>query len=209
MLSIQILLGKDDEFYDLLESSVQEAQQSAQALHRLLHQPQNRPALEEFVNSRRKDKLITKEIGERLVKTFVTHLERDEIEVLASALYKIPKTIQKFAERYLLAQHLVADADFGRPAAMIEEACGLVMEMLRALRRQAHLEEVKTLNDQLQQIESEADQYISETTRDLYTRQKDPLRAMALKDLYELLERVIDRCRDAGNAMNYVVLKHS
>jgi uncharacterized protein Yka (UPF0111/DUF47 family) len=35
------------------------------------------------------------------------------------------------------------------------------------------------------------------------------LTALALKDLYELLEKVFDRCRDAGNVISHVVLKHS
>jgi uncharacterized protein len=43
----------------------------------------------------------------------------------------------------------------------------------------------------------------------LYTGQFDPLTAMALKDLYELLEKVFDRCRDAGNVISHVGLKHS
>jgi hypothetical protein len=39
------------------------------------------------------------------VNTFVTALDREDIEALNSALYKIPKTIEKFAERY----EIVAD----------------------------------------------------------------------------------------------------
>ncbi|PYM09779.1 MAG: pit accessory protein, partial [Verrucomicrobia bacterium] len=34
-------------------------------------------------------------------------------------------------------------------------------------------------------------------------------KVIALKDLYELLEKVIDRCRDAGNVINHIVLKNS
>jgi uncharacterized protein Yka (UPF0111/DUF47 family) len=48
-----------------------------------------------------------------------------------------------------------------------------------------------------------------EELRDLYSGKYDPLTAMALKDLYELLEKVFDRCRDAGNVISHVVLKHS
>jgi uncharacterized protein Yka (UPF0111/DUF47 family) len=37
----------------------------------------------------------------------------------------------------------------------------------------------------------------------------EPLKAVFLKDLFELLERVIDRCRDAGNVINQIVLKNT
>ena len=45
--------------------------------------------------------------------------------------------------------------------------------------------------------------------RDLYSGRHDSLEVIVLKDLYELLERIIDRCRDAGNVINHIVLKHS
>ncbi len=45
--------------------------------------------------------------------------------------------------------------------------------------------------------------------RDLYSGRHESLKVIVLKDLYELLERIIDRCRDAGNVINHIVLKHS
>ena len=61
----------------------------------------------------------------------------------------------------------------------------------------------------LQAIEAEADRLILELYRDTYARETDPMRYMILKDLFELLEKAIDRCRDAGNVVNQVVLKNS
>jgi uncharacterized protein Yka (UPF0111/DUF47 family) len=45
--------------------------------------------------------------------------------------------------------------------------------------------------------------------KDLFSGRHEPLKVIALKDLYELLEKVIDRCRDAGNVIAHVVLKNS
>ena len=52
-------------------------------------------SLDEFVHSRRKDKEITQELTEQLCKTFITPLEREDIQALAAALYKIPKDSRK------------------------------------------------------------------------------------------------------------------
>ena len=52
--------------------------------------------------SRRKDKQITQELTEQLCKTFITPLEREDIQALAAALYKIPKTVEKIGERILI-----------------------------------------------------------------------------------------------------------
>lgn len=48
---------------------------------------------------------------------------------------------------------------------------------------------------------------LNELLRDLYTKPHDPLKVIFLKETYELLERAVDRCRDAGNVINQIVLK--
>ena len=58
-------------------------------------------------------------------------------------------------------------------------------------------------------IESEADRLILELYRDLFTNERDPSKLMLRKDLFELLEKAIDRCRDAGNVIYQIVLKNS
>jgi uncharacterized protein Yka (UPF0111/DUF47 family) len=45
--------------------------------------------------------------------------------------------------------------------------------------------------------------------RDLYCGKFEPQQALMLRDLYDLLERAIDRCRDCGNAISHIVLKNS
>jgi uncharacterized protein Yka (UPF0111/DUF47 family) len=58
-------------------------------------------------------------------------------------------------------------------------------------------------------LEAEADDVLLELLRDLYCSHHDTVRVVFLKDLYELLEKVADRCRDAGNVINHIVLKNS
>jgi hypothetical protein len=72
-----------------------------------------------------------------------------------------------------------------------------------------HLEKIRELNDKLQYLEGEADQLMMDLLKDLYSGRYEPLRAMVIRDLYELMEKVIDRCRDAGNVVMHIVLKNS
>ena len=83
-----------------------------------------------------------------------------------------------------------------------------LVELLRDL-GSGRLDEAKVINAKLQQIEGEADNLILETLKDLYSGKYEATKVMALKDLYELLEKVIDRCRDAGNTVCHVFLKHA
>jgi len=72
------------------------------ALLERLEQKESPQSLEEFVRSPRKDKEITQELTEQLCKTFITPLERKDIQALSAALYKIPKTVEKIGERVLI-----------------------------------------------------------------------------------------------------------
>ena len=95
------LLGHDDKFFDLLEAGASEARVSVQLLAALLRENPASPTVDDFIQARRKDKRIAEQITEELCKTFVTPLEREDIEALSAALYLIPKTAEKFSEKFL------------------------------------------------------------------------------------------------------------
>ncbi|MBM3837151.1 MAG: DUF47 family protein [Verrucomicrobia bacterium] len=209
MFSLQRLLGKEDKFFDLLEASAEQARASVQALIQFAKSAHQTGTLDAFIQSRRKDKRITAEISEALCTTFVTALEREDIEALSNALYKIPKTVEKIGERMLIAPQHLRGEDFSRHGPMMQEATETVLAMIKGLRRGMNLEQVKDQNELLQRIEGDADKLILELYKDLYSGKHDPLKVIIMKDLYELLEKVVDRCRDAGNVISQIVMKNS
>ena len=209
MFSLQTIFGKGDKFYGLLEASAEAAHSSASALVRMLGSQPAGMALDAFMLARRREKDLTAQISQELVNTFVTALDREDIEALSAALNKITKAISKFAERYSLAAGRLADVDFASRAALLDKAAEVITKMVAQLRRGMNLESMKALNDRLQSIESEADRLMIELYRDLYDGRHEPIRILLLKDLFELLEKAIDRCRDAGNVVYQIVLKHS
>lgn len=211
MFSLQKIFGKDDKFFDLLEASAEEARHSVQVLNRVLSTPTQAPSLTEFHGSKEADKKITERISEAIVTTFVSQLEKDDIEVLSAALYKIPKTVEKIAERFIISVRVVRDVNFAKHIALLDAATQRVVELVKLLRHigSGQLDKAKEINGQLQQVEAEADNFILEILKDLYSGKHDATTVMAMKDLYELLEKVIDRCRDAGNIVTHIVLKNS
>lgn len=209
MISFQRLLGRENEFCNLLEASARESVHAVDALQRVLGDRTTTPMLHEFADARSKDKAITEEISEKLVTTFVTPMEREDIESLAESLYKIPKTVEKFAERYRIVADKVRDIDFSVQVGLMQQAVDLVLQMVQALGRGRDLGSIKNLQNRLQAVESEADDVLLELTRRFYQPGFPPLQAVILKDLYDLNEKVVDRCRDAGNVISHVLFKNS
>lgn len=209
MFSLQTMFGKGDRFYTLLESSAGAASESAQALQTLLEAHGEPMLLDSFRAARRREKDLAGQISEALVNTFVTALDREDIEAMSSALYRIPKTIEKFAERYVIVAKRIEGIDFASRAVLLTSATGAVVEMVAELRNGMNISRMRKLQDRLQATESEADRLLLEPYRDLYLASDDPVRVMLAKDLFELMEKAIDRCRDVGNVIYSIVLKNS
>ena len=209
MFSIQQLFSKGDRFQELLESAAKESHESVRLVIELMKSPRNTRNYDDLVLARRKEKKISEQISTELVQTFVTGLEREDIEALARGLYRIPKAAEKLAERLVMAGSHLDGVDFSMPAEMMAKATDAVYEMVKQLRDMKDLQKIKHLNDRLQLAELEADKYMNELLREIYNGKHDPIRAMMIRDVNELMEKVVDRCHDTGNVVMQIVLKNS
>jgi uncharacterized protein Yka (UPF0111/DUF47 family) len=212
MFSIGKFFGHDEKFFDLLEASARQADSSVHQLVDLLGKLEDKDLnhdLEGFAASRREDKRITQQLTEELSKTFITPLEREDIQALASALYKIPKTVEKIGERILICPTEVQGRSFRKQVELLDQAAEAVLAMVKQLRKGTDIRTAREMNARLQTIEGEADELELELLRDLFHGGYEATHIIFLRDLYELLEKVIDRCRDAGNIILQVVLKYA
>ncbi len=208
MFSLQRIFGRGDRFFELLESSADEARRAAQAVRRLIEAPENGQTLDQFIEFRKGDKRVHEEISRMVCNTFITPFDREDIDMLSSALSRISKVLKKFAERVLLLRpHLKAEL-FEKQSMLLQQATDTLNEMVRQL-RSPQLEVVQAANDRLHHYEGDADKLMLSLMRELYNGQYDALQMIVLRDLFELLEKVIDRCRDAGDVIFQVVLKNS
>jgi uncharacterized protein Yka (UPF0111/DUF47 family) len=211
MSTLQKIFGRDTKFYDLLESSASAAKQSSALLVGLLPKiaANTGDVLAELASARRKHKRISQNTTEELCKNFVTPLEREDIEALSTALYKISKNVEKIGERLLISPAGASVKSVERQIAMLDQGCDVVLKMVNQLRAKSHGEEIRDEYELLQQIEGDADKLMNELLRELYHGETDARLVVYWKDLYELIEKGIDRCRDAGYVVFHVALKYS
>ncbi|MBN8716800.1 DUF47 domain-containing protein [Thermomonas sp.] len=208
MFSLQTIFGSGMQFYALLDDAAAAALDSAGALHAMMKAADRQPALDAFKLARQRERAAADKIGRALVDSYITPIEREDIEALGSALFKIPKQIEKFADRYALAIQHLGHIDFAPRAAMLEQAAAVVVEMVGDLRRM-NLDRMSALNEKLRAIENEADRLMLELYREIYSGRLDSLQMFLLKEFFEILEKAIDRCREAGVVAYQIVLKNS
>ncbi len=208
MFSLQTIFGSGQQFYTLLDEAAEAAHDSAKALYAMMKTSDRQPALDAFKLARQRERTASDKISQALVDSFITPFEREDIEALGSALYKIPKQIEKFADRYSLATAHLEHIDFAPRAAMLEQAASVVVEMVHELKKM-NIDQMTALNEKLRAIENEADRLMLELYRDLYSGRLDNLQMFLLKEFFEILEKAIDRCREAGVVAYQIVLKNS
>ncbi len=211
MLSLKKLLGKDDKFFDLLEAGAEEAKVSVGLFAQYLQTVSSggQSALDAFTQSRRKEKRIRHEMSEALSRTFVTPLEREDIEALSFALYRIPKQVEKVAEHISIYPGRLPPDLFARQAELLSQAADAVVEMVKQLRGGTSIERIREANDRLQFAEGEADKVMLAQLKQLYSGPCTAKELVIIQDLLEMVERAVDRCRSAGNIVVQIVLKHS
>ena len=212
MLNISRLLPKDEKFYDLLEASAEEGRASAALLEKLLKSlNDDRPpaTLGDFESHLRKDKQITQQISEALCRTFVTPLDREDIIALSEALYRIPKNIERIGERLLAYRLGPWQKDFHTQSQLVTRATDTMVFMVKSLREMKNPEEIRAKNQILQWLEGEGDKLMLELMKKLFSEMTDVKEIIMRKDVYEMLEKTLDRFRDAGNIIVRIVLKHT
>jgi len=206
------IFGKEDKFFDLLEAGAEEARTSVNLLTRYLQAistSSTAASLDEFVQSRRKEKRIRHQMTEELSKTFVTPLEREDIEALSFALYRIPKAVEKLVERISIYPGRLPVSAFQRQAELLTVSAEAVVFMVKELRGGTHIQEIREANDRLQYAEGEADKVMLTLLKELYHGPYETKELVILQELYEMVEQAVDRCRNAGTIVVQIVLKHS
>ncbi len=209
MFSLQTMFGGRDKSLDLLQASAETVLEAAVAANKLVEGGDDVPSMAEFSAARRREKELAIEISEGLINSFVTVIDREDVEAMNSTLYQIPKRIEKFASRYALVAERLEGVDLRERTGILLSCAEVLNEMVGELQHGLRLEPMRNLQRKLQALESEADDLLLEPYRDLYLDDSDPMRVMLAKDLFETLEKAIDRCRDMGNIIYSVVLKNS
>ncbi len=212
MFSLRKLMGRDEKFFDLLEAGAAEAKASVEFFH---HYLKNLPSgtsaafLDDLSQARRNEKRISREMREALSRTFVTPIDREDMEALAFALYRIPKQVEKIVERLAIYPGTIPTDGFLRQADMLKRAVEAVAFMVKQLRNGVNMEAIREANDRLQFVEGEADKLMLALLKELYHGPCDAKELVILQEDYEMIEQAVDRCRNAGNIVLRIALKNT
>ena len=206
------LKPKDNKFCVLLEGLSAEAQGCALHLKTFVESADaaERAAAGAAIEAARKrSKEMTGQVTAELCRTYITPFDREDIQDIAGDLYKIPKTIQKIKERLSMHGITSVKGDFSRQIDLIVQEAEAMEEMMKELTKGHDDDRVIAKAAVLQELENRGDAILGELLVSLFKENTDARDLILRKDIYDMLEKVVDRYRDAASVALQIVLKHS
>jgi predicted phosphate transport protein (TIGR00153 family) len=149
---------------------------------------------------------LTHQIIQRLNRTFVTPIDREDIHALARSLDDVMDSIDGAAS--ILRLYRITHVRFGARelARIISVSTEQMLGAMRVLeaRRGVHAYAVE-----MNRLENEADRLHASAVGRLFEEERDPLTVIKWKEILDLLEAATDRCEDVANVVEGVVVKHA
>ena len=201
------LIPREERFYDDFVALAQQIRRGAGLLEDML--VPDRPIwdkADEIKEVEHKCDFLTHEIIQRLHRTFVTPLDREDIHALARSLDDVMDAIDASAAIVRLYQIEHVRNDARELAKLVRMSADQVVIALQALERKRGVAEPAV---EINRLENEADRAHQAALRRLFEEERDPITIIKWKEILDFLEDATDRCEDVANVLEGVVVKHA
>ena len=149
---------------------------------------------------------LTHSISKKLNTSFITPFDREDIYLLSGALDDIVDLIDD-AARAVVMYNVREATDYARQFGdVIQRMAVQLHEVVSTLERPAGIAPRLV---EIHRLENEGDDLYHEAIGDLFQGTPDPIRVIRWKDIYDKLEAAVDRCEQAANIIESVIIKHA
>ena len=204
-------LPKEDRFFFLLHQSTLNIQKVARRFHDLMEDFDNVEAkVQEIKDLEIFGDQVIHDITHSLHRTFVTPIDREDIQSLAGRLDDVVDAINEAAQ-YTLEYNIEDSTEYAIKLSKIIVNCATQLEQAIGLlsTRGSRLKDILPITVEINRLESEADQVLSHAMGQLFSNGSDVIDILKWRDIYNTLEEATDWAEDAANVLEGIVLKHS
>ncbi|MGH7298466.1 MAG: DUF47 domain-containing protein [Polyangiaceae bacterium] len=150
--------------------------------------------------------LVTHEIIDRLNKSFVTPLEREDIRALALCLDSVVDDIEAIADCFFLYGVKKPTPQCEQMVEIIVKAVDQIQKAVESLQ---NLKEVGVFTSEIKRLENMSDVVARERIGKLFSEENDIRELIRWKEIYEQLESCADRCEDVADVIEDIVVKNA
>jgi predicted phosphate transport protein (TIGR00153 family) len=204
------LLPREGKFFDFFNAHAEHAARAAlelQALLADLTQLERRSRAIER-NEKQADQ-ITHQTVQLLHRTFVTPLDRDEIHQLITGMDDVLDLMEDVATCLFLYDVKAVTPDAQKLGEICVSCTVKVREAVAKLESMDNADAILRLCGDIDRLESEADFVFRSALAKLFREEPDVKQIIKLKEVYQLLESITDKCEDVANVIEGIVLENA
>lgn len=209
---IKAFLPKDKVFYSIFEQVGTNLKEMGAAFRAAIEQTdvtKRNQMLRALEDAEHKNDEFTHKIFVELGQNFITPFDREDIHYLATSLDDVADFIYASSKKMVNYQVKEIDSYMKEMVLVIENAIIALDKALRELRNMKNLRAITEACVQINSLENQADDLLDNAIIKLFAHNTDPIELVKLKDIYQDMEIITDKCEDAANVIESIIIKYA
>ena len=209
---MKIFQPKDRVFFSLFESVAGELVKMGNKLSDIVNEPDfeiRAKYIKEVEDMEHVNDEFTHRIFTELGKNFITPFDREDIHSLASALDDISDYIYASAKKINFYRVDPDDIGIRKFGDLIALGCGQVAKAVIELRNMKNMRVITDALVAINSIENQGDDIFDMSIERLFATEPDAKEVIKKREIYQVMEMVTDKCEDAANVIESIIVKYS
>lgn len=203
-------IPKDEGFFDILEEASENVVKGAKAFRELVsHWSLNSELIPQIREIEHEGDRMTHEVIDRLNRTFITPIDREDIHGLAKELDDVIDIIQATMDRMQLYRIETSSPVLLQMVEVLLRSTEVVDKAIKSLRDMKHTRRTLDFCIEVNRLENEADAIFKTALGELFSEKRDVLDIIRWKEVYEAAEFANDKCEDIANIIEGIIVKNA
>ncbi len=205
----KILPPENRVFYECFENAAKNCNDIAKLFNEaIMHGPSDELVVKAR-NLKHKGSGYERETIGRLNSTFVTPIDREDIQELAAMLNRITKKISQAMMNLNIYRMTSYTEEMQQQAKTILKATEELITSVGLLKTISKLKEITASYESMKEIETLGDDILHRAMDKLFSGEFEALEVIKLRDIYKVLESAMDKCYDVSDAILNIALKNN
>jgi len=209
---LKIFLPKDRIFYQLFESVAEELVKMGEKLKEIVNEPSfeiRAKLIKEVEDMEHVNDELTHRIFTELGKNFITPFDREDIHSLASALDDIADYIYASAKKINFYHVNPDEIGIQKMGDLIALGTVQVHKAVTELRNMKNMRQITDALVAINSIENQGDDIFDMSIERLFATEPDAKEVIKKREIYQVMEIVTDKCEDAANVIESIIIKYA
>ncbi|MFI5133314.1 MAG: DUF47 domain-containing protein [Chitinophagales bacterium] len=209
---LKIFMPKDKVFYDLFEKVADNVAKMGTLLKDVVAEPdfdKRAAIISQVEDLEHANDELTHSIFTELGRNFITPFDREDIHYLASSLDDIADYIFAAAKKINFYRVNPNDMGMQKMSELIEQSAHQVRAAVRELRNMKDMRQITEALVKINSVENQADDIFDMSIERLFATEPDAKEVIKKREIYQVMEIVTDKCEDAGNVIESIIIKYA